>query len=270
MLALSTGSLYNYGADRIFALAKEAGFDAVEVLVDGRWDTRQVDYLTYLMEKHEIPVASLHSPFQTHRLQGWEQDPISRIKRTVELAEAVGGRVVVVHPPLAWMKVYVGHVFALRLPWPLGRAYDRWLREKLPAFQATTSVIVAVENMPCFRFGFLRLDPCRLSSFEALERFAYLTFDTTHWATKGVDLLQAYERLADRIVHVHLSNYNGLEHRLLTDGHLPLKEFLKALRARRYEGIVTLELAPESLQAGDEGKVREHLKKAVTFCRDFV
>ncbi len=270
MLALSTGSLYNYGADRIFALAREAGFDAVEVLVDERWDTRQADYLAYLIEKHEMPVASLHSPLQTHRLQGWEQDPVSKLRRTVELAEAVGGRVVVAHPPLAWLKVHVGPVSVFRLPWPLGRAYDRWLKEELPAFQATTSVIVAVENMPCFRLGFLCLTLCRMSNFKDLERFAHLTFDTTHWGTKGVNLLQAYERLADRVAHVHLSNYNGREHRLLTDGHLPLEEFLKALRAREYEGIVTLELQPEALQAGDEGKVRKHLKEAVAFCRDFV
>jgi hypothetical protein len=45
MLALSTGSLYTYGLDRVFGLAQKAGFDGIEVLVDGRWDTRQADYL---------------------------------------------------------------------------------------------------------------------------------------------------------------------------------------------------------------------------------
>ena len=39
--ALSTGSLYTYGLDRVFALAAEVGFDGIEVLIDPRFDTRQ-------------------------------------------------------------------------------------------------------------------------------------------------------------------------------------------------------------------------------------
>ena len=76
MLALSTGSLYTYGLDRVFDLAKEAGFDGIEVLVDGRWDTRQDDYLKHLMDRHGLPVVSLHSPFHLIRVPGWEQDSI--------------------------------------------------------------------------------------------------------------------------------------------------------------------------------------------------
>ena len=48
---LSTGSLYNYRIDRVFALAAEAGFDGIELLIDHRWDTRQSDYLRQLMGK---------------------------------------------------------------------------------------------------------------------------------------------------------------------------------------------------------------------------
>ena len=43
-IALSTGSLYTYGIARVFELAAEAGFDAIEVLADQRWDSRQPDY----------------------------------------------------------------------------------------------------------------------------------------------------------------------------------------------------------------------------------
>jgi len=49
---LSSGSLYTYGLDRVFALAAEAGFDGIEVLVDMRFDTRQPAYLRRLVERH--------------------------------------------------------------------------------------------------------------------------------------------------------------------------------------------------------------------------
>ena len=52
--ALSTGSLYTYGIERVFGLAAEVGFDGLEVLVDVRFDTRQPAYLQRLVQRHGI------------------------------------------------------------------------------------------------------------------------------------------------------------------------------------------------------------------------
>jgi len=276
MLALSTGSLYTYGLDRVFGLAKEAGFDGIEVLVDGRWDTRQADYLRHLVERHGLPVVSLHSPFHLIRVPGWEQDPLWRLKRTVELAEALGARVVVAHPPSGWLRISLRVTGAsntrdfwvgLPLSWFVGRPYARWLYDELESFQTGTEVTVTVENMPRRRIGPLGFDLYQMTRLESLERFRHLTLDTTHLATHGIDILQTYERLAGRVAHVHLSNYNGREHRLLQDGHLPLADFLRRLGQDSYRGIVTLELQPDVLGDGDEGRVFANLQVAVDFCR---
>jgi sugar phosphate isomerase/epimerase len=276
MLALSTGSLYTYGLDRVFGLAKEAGFDGIEVLVDGRWDTRQADYLKHLIDRHGLPVVSLHSPFHLIRVPGWEQDPLWRLKRTVELAEALGAQVVVAHPPLGWLRISLRVTGAsnkrdfwvgLPLSWFVGRPYARWLCDELEGFQRGTEVIVAVENMPRRRIGPLGFDLYQMTHLESLERFRHLTLDTTHLATHGIDILQTYERLAGRVAHVHLSNYNGREHRLLQDGHLPLADFLRRLNQDGYGGIVALELQPDVLGAGDDNQVLANLWAAVDFCR---
>jgi sugar phosphate isomerase/epimerase len=276
MLALSTGSLYTYGLDRVFGLAKEAGFDGIEVLVDGRWDTRQADYLKHLMDRHGLPVVSLHSPFHLIQVPGWERDPIWRLKRTVELAEALGAQVVVAHPPLGWLRISLRVTGAsnkrdfwlgLPLSWFVGRPYARWLCHELEGFQRGTEVIVAVENMPRRQIGPLGFDLYQMTRLESLERFRHLTLDTTHLATHGIDILQTYERLASRVSHVHLSNYNGREHRLLWDGHLPLADFLRRLNQDGYGGIVALELEPGVLGAGDDNQVLANLWAAVDFCR---
>jgi sugar phosphate isomerase/epimerase len=276
MLALSTGSLYTYGLDRVFGLAKEAGFDGIEVLVDGRWDTRQADYLKHLMDRHGLPIVSLHSPFHLVQVPGWEQDPIWRLKRTVELAEALGAQVVVAHPPLGWLRISLRVIGAsnkrdfwvgLPLSWFVGRPYARWLCGELEGFQRDTEVIVAVENMPRRQISPLGFDLYQMTRLESLERFQHLTLDTTHLATHGIDILQTYERLAGRVSHVHLSNYNGREHRLLQDGHLPLADFLRRLNQDGYGGIVALELQPDVLGAGDDNQVLANLWAAVDFCR---
>jgi sugar phosphate isomerase/epimerase len=276
MLALSTGSLYTYGLDRVFGLAKKAGFDGIEVLVDGRWDTRQADYLKHLIERHGLPIVSLHSPFHLVQVPGWEQDPLWRLKRTVELAEALGAQVVVAHPPLGWLRISLRVTGAsnkrdfwvgLPLSWFVGRPYARWLCDQLEGFQRDTEVIVAVENMPRRQIGPLGFDLYQMTRLESLERFRHLTLDTTHLATHGIDILQTYERLAGRVAHVHLSNYNGREHRLLQDGHLPLADFLRRLNQDGYGGIVALELQPDVLGAGDDNQVLANLWAAVDFCR---
>ncbi len=277
MLALSTGSLYTYGLDRVFGLAKEAGFDGIEVLVDKRWDTRQADYLKHLMDRHGLPIVSLHSPFHLIQVPGWEQDSIWRLKRTVELAEALGARVVVAHPPLGWLRISLRVTGAsnkrdfwvgLPLSWFVGRPYARWLCGKLETFQKGTGVTIAVENMPHRQIGLLGFDLYQMTRLESLECFRHLTLDTTHLATHGIDIIQTYERLAGRVAHVHLSNYNnGQEHRLLQDGHLPLADFLRRLNQDGYRGGVTLELQPDALGAGDDNQVLANLRVAVDFYR---
>jgi sugar phosphate isomerase/epimerase len=276
MLALSTGSLYTYGLDRVFGLAKEAGFDGIEVLVDGRWDTRQADYLKHLMGRHGLPIVSLHSPFHLVQVPGWERDPIWRLKKTVKLAEALGAQVVVAHPPVGWLRISLRVTGAsnkrdcwvgLPLSWFVGRPYARWLCDELESFQRGTEVTVAVENMPRRRIGPLGFNLYQMTRLESLECFRHLTLDTTHLATHGIDILQTYERLAGRVSHVHLSNYNGREHRLLRDGHLPLADFLHRLNQDGYGGIVALELQPDVLGAGDDNRVLANLWAAVDFCR---
>jgi sugar phosphate isomerase/epimerase len=70
-IALSTGSLYTYGIARVFELAAEAGFDAIEVLADQRWDSRQPEYLRRLIQEFGLPVVAIHSPFASIGTPGW-------------------------------------------------------------------------------------------------------------------------------------------------------------------------------------------------------
>jgi sugar phosphate isomerase/epimerase len=268
-LALSTGSLYTYGLNRVFALAKEVGFDGIEVLVDSRWDTRQTDYLQRLRDEYDLPILSLHSPFVQH-VAGWDYDQISRVKRTVALADRLGASTVVVHPPLRFHLGVMTTTLANRrllfpVPIPYARAYARYFTDG--SLQAlSNSITIAIENMPCKRLGSLRLRLYRLS-LDDLARLPHVVLDTTHLGTWGLDVLEVYERLKPNIAHVHLSNFNGKEHRLPWDGHLPLGELLSRLRRDGFSGIVVIESDPEPLEAGSEVKVRANLEATVAFCR---
>jgi sugar phosphate isomerase/epimerase len=271
-LALSTGSLYTYGLARVFDLAAEAGFDAVEVLIDDRWDTRQPAYLRQLSRATGLPVAAAHNPFLPY-VSGWPSDPVGRLRESARVAREIGAPVVVAHLPLrirgAKVQLFGFRARPLLVPIPLPNEgdYRRFLLNGLARFEAEEGVIIAVENMPAKRILGRAVDIHALNHPDRLATLPHLTLDTTHLGTWGLDPVVIYEQLKARVAHVHLSNFNGQEHRLLEDGHLSLGKLLERLAQDGYGGAVTVELGPEVLHAEDEAQARDCLHQVVAFCR---
>jgi sugar phosphate isomerase/epimerase len=274
MFILSTGSLYNYGLERVFGLARQVGFDGIEVIVDSRWDTRQAEYLCSVSAAQGIPVLSLHAPFMPG-IQGWEEDPLLSLQRTVELAGALEAGVVVAHLPMRWHWLSVqSSLFRsrrLRLPlfWPQGRAYAQWLQQNRSELCCSANrVQVLLENMPAQRWLGVRLNLYELNHPDALMGFGGLVLDTTHLGTWGADVLSVYEQLKTRIKHVHLSDYDGREHRPPGTGNLPLAQLLQRMAADGYRGLIVVESGPEHLGAGHDGEVERALGQALAFCHE--
>ena len=272
---LSTGSLYNFDISTTIALAAETGFDGIELMIDWRRETHHLSHLEKLVHQHKLPILAVHSPFSFMRIQGWPSDPVALVKESVALAKALGAQTVVVHPPTRWVRLQ-GIVSGPRRSWKLSLPLPvvgpgqlgRWLWQALPDFQAKTRVKIAVENMPCRRFGPFKLDPFHFTSPEHLNHFQYLTFDTTHVGPRQINLLDFYRQVKRQVVHIHLSNYNGKEHQLLDNGHLPLTALLAELIRDKFDGLISVELNPFSLQAENEDLLKQNLSHTLTFCRD--
>jgi len=276
LIALSTGSLHNYGTARVFDLAARAGFDGIEVMIDHRWDTRHPGYLRRLSTAHNLPIVALHSPFLTLDTPGWPEDELGRLQHTVVLAQTLGVPTVVTHLPFRFHAL-IGRWYAFRqhnfkLPVPIRRRepYSRFLCNGLVAFEAEVGITVAVENMPAHRFLRWQVNSYAFNSIAEIARFPHLTLDTTHLGTWGLDPLAVYEQLRERVVHVHLSNFDGREHRSPPDGHLPLADLLRCLARDDYQGAITVETSPDALDAEDENRCLTALRRALAFCREAV
>jgi len=275
---LSTGSLYNYSIDRVFALAAEAGFDGIEVLIDHRWDTRQADYLRHLMESHSLPIPALHSPF-SRNCSGWGETEYGAIARTAELADELGAQVVVHHLPMRFGYAFLqaaGRNLLLPNPFDSGRQYATWLSEGYAALQTSTDVLLCIENLPAVRFLGRRVNPARWNAhsratLDDITRFPHITLDTTHLGTWGLDPLEAYDRWGKRVKHVHLSNFDGSEHRRPEDGSLLLGALLSRMAADGYSYSISLELQPDALEAGaPDSRIVDLLRGSLFFCRKAV
>ncbi len=275
---LSTGSLYNYSVDRVFALAAEAGFDGIEMLIDHRWDTRQADYLRHLMESHSLPIPALHSPF-SRNCSGWGETEHGAIARTAELANELGAQVVVHHLPMRFGYAFLqtaGRSLLLPNPFDSGRQYATWLSEGYAALQTSTDVLLCIENLPANRFLGRRVNPARWNAhsrttLDDITRFPHITLDTTHLGTWGLDPLEAYDRWGQRVKHVHLSNFDGSEHRRPEDGSLRLDALLARMAADGYPYSISLELHPDALEAGaPDSRIVDLLRGSLYYCRKAV
>jgi sugar phosphate isomerase/epimerase len=122
--------------------------------------------------------------------------------------------------------------------------------------------------MPCRRFGPFQLEPHHFSTPQQLNQFQYLTLDTTHVGTRYTDLLAFHQQIASRVAHIHLSNFNGKEHQLPHKGMLPLAELLRRLAQQQFQGLISLELSPSSLEVEAETQLRRHLQDSLAFCRE--
>jgi sugar phosphate isomerase/epimerase len=249
-VVFSTGSLYPFGLDRIYAWVAEAGYDGVEIMMDDRWDTHQAPYLDHLAEKRGIRILAFHPPL---RRGAWNLGPQETLVRVARLARSMEVPVVVAHPP------------------PPGRTLEHWSAGPLRRAREQ-GVSVAVENMPASAargiFGIGGPRSCHLP--EHLVGLGDVTLDTSHVGASKVDLMRAYSVLAGQLHHVHLSDSDltgGDQHRLPGKGRLPLRPFLAALASGDYPGVVSLELKPWSLRAPDPGSILERMREALQFAR---
>jgi len=265
----STGSLYTYGMDRCFELAARAGFNGIEVMTDRRWDTRQPAYLRRLIDRHGLPIVAIHVPLENARVSGWPDDTPGRVHKTVKLAEALGAAVVIHHLPLRFNLCWAS-LGGVRLPLPLpGRnVYREWVLDGYAALQETTAITLCIENLPAVRVFGRHVNPGTWNTLSEITRFPALTMDTTHLGTWGLDPAEIYGQLAGRVRHIHLSNFNGREHRRPEDGHLRLDRLLARLAADGYAGAVSLELSPDALNAGAaDDKVAGLMAASLAYCR---
>ena len=266
----STGSLYTYGVDRCFEVAAQSGFDGVEVLVDQRWDTRQPEHLKRLIDQSGLPIVAVHSPFFFP--PDWPTDQPSLIQKSVELAEAVGAKTVVHHLPLrAGYVVVTTGTWRATLPiwgWDRDRSYRNWLLSGYQALAARTDVELCIENLPARRFLNLKWSLHSWNTGDAITRFPSLTMDTAHLGTWGLDPVEVYGRWRGKINHVHLSNFDGREHRRPEQGVLRLDRLLAQMASDGYPGAICLELHPEALEAGSpDDRVVEVLRGSLEYCR---
>jgi sugar phosphate isomerase/epimerase len=240
MLLLATDSLKGYGLNRIFAFAKEAGYQGIEVSLDTRdFDTQNAEYLNTLQKETGLHIKVIRT---------FSSANSRKTLQAVELAHAVGAKTVVLEPP----KIF-------------DFTYKNWLKNEVPKLRKKYGVKIALKNGPAeYVWGFV---PGRsMNSIPDLQKFKEVCLDTSYLYGKKLDLMRAYDLVKKYLEHVHISQVRaGKEHCFPTDGVMPLESLLTKLTKDKFEGFVSVLVTPKEMMVGKDESVLKQLEKARKF-----
>lgn len=244
-ITLTTDSLRGYGLNRIFAFAKELGFDGIDLAVDTKiWDTQNSTYVKSLIDEYKMPVLSISTPANTTP---------KHIEEAVAMAKVIGTKMIVVQPPKL-----------------LNFRYTQWLKNEIPKIRKRENISIALENAPADTF--LGIIPEHaMNNINELKKFKHAAIDTSRIAEKKEDLLRVYNALNKYLVLIHLSNVSrGKSYCTPEEGILPIESLLTKLNQEGFAGVISFKVDPKKIMVGKDDKMKEKLTHAKKYCEKYL
>jgi sugar phosphate isomerase/epimerase len=250
-VALSTASVYPESCTDAFELAASLGYDGVEVMVWTDPVSQNAEALTRLSDHFSVPVLAVHAPTLLVTQRVWGRDPWVKLRRSCEMARALGAPTVVAHPPFRWQRDYA-------------TGFVEGVRE----LATSTGVAVAVENMYPWRARNRQVMAYLPGWDPTAEDYDDVTLDVSHAATAGVDSLAMAQALGDRLAHLHLTDGTGSakdEHLVPGRGSQPCAALLGELAEREWAGTVVVEINTRRCRSRQERE--EDLAESLAYAR---
>jgi sugar phosphate isomerase/epimerase len=246
-MLLSTSSLNGYGLHRIFAFAKKAGYDGLNLdLSTTDYDTESPVYIRELIDAYELPVVGITA---------YERRMNARtVDRVIEYAQVLGAKIISFYPPHRLDKD--GEWFTEYLP---------KLKSKKGDEHAPLLSVVNVEPKT-FLFFIPEYKDATLTSIKKITGVTTLAISNVD-IESGVDLLKTFSLMGNSIHNVFLSDKTGNREGIFPGkGDMPLESLLIKLRENGYAGLFTLKVAPKELAVGgDPEEVNKRLVDARKF-----
>ena len=221
--------------DQVFASLKDSGVEGIELLLPSYTKITEEDIaeVKRMLDQNNMPVFSVH---QTLRF--FTKTRLGEIEELFKLTKFLSADVIVLHMNSAGKQVF-----------------DKEYITAVHKLQKKYGIKVGFENREKFIGSLFRPYGWHAEKFSSLmkENEFFITFDTTHLAHSGGDIVTFFKHNKDRIVNIHLSDYKSnmlnsslrplrFKHLPLGEGELPIEEFIKLLRKENYKGLLTMEI----------------------------
>ncbi len=250
-VALSSSSVFPESTASVFEIAAKLGYDGVEIMVMTDSVSQDPVALRRLSDHHGVPILAIHSPCLLITQRVWGTEPWGKLLRSRDLAQELGARTVVVHPPFRWQ-----------------RDYAREFVTGIARMSEETDIEFAVENMYPWRARSREIAAYSPGWDVRDEDYAHTVVDLSHTAVSGTDALTLMADLGDRVRHVHLADGSGSardEHLVPGRGTQPCAQVLTNLVQRGFDGTVVVEVSTR--RAATRAERETDLAESLAFAR---
>ncbi|QGF25171.1 TIM barrel protein [Raineyella fluvialis] len=238
-----------------FETAARLGFDGVEVMIGIDPVGADVEAIEKLRDYYGVPVTSIHAPTLVVTQMVWRgTGHWDKLRRSADMALALGCDVVVVHPPFRWQGDYATGFVA-----------------GIAEVSQQTGVRFCVENMYPWRTPAGEYKAYRPTWDPTHEPFQHLTLDLSHAATAQMRSMDYVRAWGDRLQHMHLTDGLGSfrdEHLPPGTGNQEVAEVLQHVISHGYIGDLCLEVNTRG--AGSRAGRERMLADALAWTRDRV
>ena len=229
-IGASTLATFKNSLDESLEFIESLGIKYVELLHQYPTEEFDLDILNSFNLDYTI-----HAPFMDVNIAALgsksRANSIEQIKDSIDLANRIDAKVVVVHPGLI-------PFLAREMPEEVYKVSDNSIKE-IGDYSHDLGVNTTIENMPAFE-TMIYQDMNRLN--ETLVEFDMgMTFDIGHAHHSGISPDETY---FDSIKHIHAHDNMGDEdsHLALGEGNIQLKDIITTFENKKYDGIYMIEV----------------------------
>lgn len=222
-----------YNQKEVLLSLKNSGVNGIELLASSDDSDKDIQKVQKMLKEIDLVVFSVHQS-----ISKLFYISVREVEELFQIAYKLKAKVVVLH-----MSSIGDQIF--------NSGYVKSLKD----LESKYKIKIGIENMPIsplWLFKTYTWNESRFSNIVAKTGFN-ITFDTTHLAQTGGDIIDFYKKNKSRIINIQLSDYkkNFLNfplmltygtHLPLGKGQLPIEKFLKILKKTDYNGIITMEI----------------------------
>lgn len=246
---LSTDSLSGYWLDLIFQVAKDTGFDGLDLAVWKNFDAWNVSYVEKLINKYDLPIRVIQVSNAVNARE---------MNQAIDIAAAVWADVISINSPYIY-DIKTFKYIANNMAW--FKKHNRQMK-----FAIINPIKSSILILPISKYHFTNI-------VEIINKYkSYLGLDIANLeeVTLETNFLRKISNFIPHIPVVYLSDKSKIWvwHIPLWDWVLKLAKILKKFKQNEYYWYFSLKLNLPKKDLADLEKVEIYLKKSKLFYRD--
>ncbi len=249
-LLLSTDSLWGYGLDYIFSIAKKVGFDGLDLAMRKNFDTQNPSYVKELSEKYQLKVFGIQTSSSLNKKE---------MNKALDLCEELNCSNININAP----KFFDYKAF-------------NFIKSNLKNYISKNKDIhFSIINPEDGSFFIIPLPKYRFSNLvEIIKKYwSYLALDIAN-LDEDVFEDEFYRKMEDFLPYIstiYLSDKdkNGKNHIIPGEWVLKLPSFLKKLKKKKYNNTISIKINISKADLADHEKTEIILKKTVNYYKEY-